>query len=124
MQRMRLYTQGVKLPKLGTIQDRMLRQFLLKEAELEAKRVEFQMLTLLTNPTAPDEESARRWRRKVTDIWRGYVSKLFVVDIPSEDQDEAKLKEFYLQNVKNSNVQLRRDSDTGELIAIGASTLL
>jgi hypothetical protein len=121
---MRLYTQGVKLPKLGTIQDRMLRQFLVKESELEAKRVEFQMLTLLTNPTAPDEESARKWRRKVTDIWRGYVSRLFVVDIPSEDQDEEKLKTFYLENVKNREIQLRLDSSTGELVATGATGIL
>lgn len=121
---MRLYTQGIKLPKLGTIQDRVLRQFASQEAELEAKKAEFQMLTLLTNPSISDDESRRDWRKKVTNIWRGYVSKLFVVDLPSEDDEENDLKEFYLQRVKNSKVQLQRDERTGDLVATGADGLL
>lgn len=82
------------------------------------------MLTLLTNPAISDQEARRDWRKKVTDIWRGYISRLFVVELASEDDDENKLKEFYLQKVKNSKVQLHREETTGELIATGAQTLL
>ena len=121
---MRLYTQGVKLPKLGTVQDRVLRQFSVQEAELEAKRLEFQMLTLLTNPSIPDAEDKRAWRKRVTDIWRQYISKLFVVDLPTEDDADNKLKEFYLTKVKNSKVQMYRNEETGELIATGTGSLL
>lgn len=121
---MRLYTQGVKLPKLGTIQDRVLRQFSVQEAELEAKRLEFQMLTLLTNPSIPDQEDRRAWRKRVTDIWRDYIAKLFVVDLPTEDDADNKLKEFYLSKVKNSQVQMFRDEATGELKATGTDGLL
>lgn len=121
---MRLYAQGVKLPKLGTVQDRVLRQFSVQEAELEAKRLEFQMLTLLTNPAIQDQDARKDWRKRVTDIWRGYISKLFVVDLPSEDDDDNRLKEFYLKKVKNSKVQMFREESTGELIATGVDGIL
>lgn len=121
---MRLHVQGVKLPKLGTVQDRVFRQFSIQEAELEAKRLEFQMLTLLTNPSISDPDARKDWRKRVTDIWRDYISKLFVVDLPSEDDADNKLKEFYLNKVKNSKVQMFREERTGELIATGADKIL
>ena len=124
MQRLRLYTQGVSLPKLGTIQDRVLRQFCTKQSELEAKRVEFQMLTLLTNPSIGDDEALSSWRRRVSKMWTEYVSMLFTVDLPTEDDKDEALKEFYVSKVKKSQVKLRREDSTGELIATGVEDIL
>lgn len=49
---------------------------------------------------------------------------LFTVDLPTEDDKDEALKEFYVSKVKKSQVKLRREDSTGELIATGVEDIL
>lgn len=121
---MRLHTQGVKLPPLGSVQDRVLRQFAVKETELEAKRTEFAMLTLLTNPHIADDGRWREWRGTVKDVWQQYVGLLFNMDVPKQSDKDKELLEYYTNVVKKSELKMYKDKDTGKLKLLGVETLL
>lgn len=120
---MRLHTQGVKLPPLGSVQDRVLRQFAVKEAELEAKRTEFAMLTLLTNPQIADDGRWREWRGTVKDVWQQYVGLLFNMEVPKQSDKDKELLEYYTNVVKKSDLKMYKDRDTGKLTLLGIETL-
>lgn len=123
MQRMRLHTQGIKVPPLGSSQDKVLRQFAVREAELEAKRTEFQMLTLLTNPQIVEDQKWREWKDTVSGVWKKYVSMLFNEDISDENSSDKELIDYYTNVVKKSKLQMYKDKSTGQLKLIGAETL-
>lgn len=123
MQRMRLHTQGVKLPVLGSVQDRVFRQFALKESVLEAKRSEFQMLTLLTNPDITEESKFNSWRSTVGKVWKQYVGLLFNSEIEDESKAESELLRYYTQVVKSSRLMMRKDKNSGDLILSGLDTV-
>lgn len=124
MQRMRLHVQGIKLPPLGSVQDKVLRDFAMREAGLEAKRAEFQMLTLLTNPSISDEAKWKEWRGTVKNIWQQYVGLLYNVDTPETGNKDKQLIDYYNLVVKPSKLQMYKDSKTGSLKLIGADSLL
>lgn len=125
MQRMKLHTQGVKLPPLGSSQDVVLRQYVVKEAELEAKRAEFQMLTLLTNPTITEDAKWREWKGTVKNVWQQYVGMLFhtPVEIDTQSEKDKQLIEYYQTVVKSSSLKMFKDKDTGKLTLTGLDTL-
>lgn len=123
MQRMRLHVQGVKLPALGSAQDSVLRQYAFKEAALEAKRTEFAMLTLLTNPTITDDTRWREWKDSVQGVWKTYVAMLYNTELPEEDIKDRKLLEYYNNVVKKSDLKMYKDKQTGQLRLSGTERL-
>lgn len=123
MQRMKLHVQGVKLPALGSAQDSVLRQYALKEAALEAKRTEFAMLTLLTNPAITDDARWREWKDSVQGVWKTYVAMLYSTDLPEEDVKDRKLMDYYTNVVKKSDLKMYKDKKTGELRLSGIEKL-
>lgn len=120
---MRLHVQGVKLPPLGSAQDIVFRQFALKEAALEAKRTEFAMLSLLTNPTITDDARWREWKDSVQGIWKTYVAMLYNTELPEENVKDRKLMEYYTNVVKKSDLKMYKDKRTGELKLTGIEKL-
>lgn len=125
MQRVKLYTQGVKLPQLGSSQDVVLRQYMVKEAELEAKRAEFQMLTLLTNPTITEDSKWKEWKGTVKNVWTQYIGLLFntETDVDTTSKSDKELMEYYQNVVKGSKLQMFKDQNTGKLQLTGVDTL-
>lgn len=121
---MRLHSQGVKLPPLGSVQDKVFRQFAVKEAELEAKRTEFQMLMLLTNPQIADDSRWREWRGTVGDVWKQYVGMLFNMEVPKQSDKDKELIDYYNKVVKTSELKMYKDRNTGALKLLGTETLL
>lgn len=120
---MRLHSQGVKLPPLGSVQDRVFRQFALQEAKLEAKRAEFQMLTLLTNPQIQDQMKWKEWQKSVDGVWKQYIGLLFNTEVQDDDTSDRKLIEYYENVVKNSELKMYKDKETGSLKLLGTETL-
>jgi len=121
MQRMKLLVSGVDVPRLGTIHDKIYRKFLTKEAELEAKRSEFMMLTALANPVI-DPSKRGDWAKEINRSWTNYLGKLFTVDIPEQTPEEEALLEYYQRVVSKVKIGIRKDRKTGGLHLEGLTT--
>lgn len=118
MQRMKLHTTGVKLNKLGSIQDRVFRNYLIKEAQLDASRTEFLMLLALTTPTIAQEKRGD-WAKSIEKSWKGYLSGLFNYDLPETTPEEEQLKEYYERVVSKLSPTIRKDRKSGKLEVSG-----
>lgn len=124
MQRMKLHLSGVKLPKLGTVKDRIYRDYLVKEAQLEAKKTEMVMLMALTNPTIQDPAKHREWASAIKEIWTQYLSLLLNVEMPEHTKKEVEMLEYYQSVMKHSKLKLFKDKKTGKLQVSGIEKLL
>lgn len=113
MQRMKLYTSGVKLTRLGSLHDRVIRQYLTKETELEAKKHEFSMLVALTNPSFDSDSKRDGWVKTLQKSWNSFLGKLFNVDVPETTSEEEALKEYYDRVVSKMNLAIRKDKRGG-----------
>jgi hypothetical protein len=120
---MKLHLSGVKLPKLGTIQDRVYREYLIKEAQLEAKKLEMVMLLTLTNPSIEDPNRRRDWAKAIKTIWTQTLSLLLNVELPEQTAKEMEMLEYYQNVVKNSELKLFKDK-MGKLHVSGVDKLL
>lgn len=118
MQRMKLHTSGVKPSKLGSIQDRITRQYMLKETELEVSRSQFTMMMALTNPQFNDERGSK-WAGNIKKCWKEYLSLLFNLEVQEETDEEKVLKEYYDQVVSKLRPVIRKDRKTGKLEVSG-----
>lgn len=108
MQRMKLHLSGVKVPKLGSLQDKVYRQYLTKESQLGVEKTKFTMLQTLTNPTFDDTGKARDWHSKIKKAWANYLSLEFNVDIPENTEKELQMMEYYENVVKHLKPKLER----------------
>jgi hypothetical protein len=116
---MRLHTSGVKVPKLGTLHDRILRDYQVKEADLELSRARFQMLQLLVTPTIANEQARSSWTDQVKEIWDRYMANLLVYELPKESPKDAALKEYYDRVVSKMKPVVTKDKKTGKLLVSG-----
>lgn len=123
MQRMKLHLSGVKLPKLGSIQDRIYRDYLVKEAQLEAKKTEMVMLMTLTNPTIQDPAKYREWSGSIKGLWTQYLSMLLNVELPEHTKKEVEMLEYYQNTMKHAKLKLSKDK-AGKLKLSGLEKLL
>lgn len=123
MQRMKLYVSGVKPHKLGSIQDKVTREYMFKEAELEASRTEFTMLTSLASAEIEDPKTREKWSKTVNASWRKYLKNLFNLDIPETDEREEMLKEYYEKVISKTKPVLHIDKKTKGLSVTGLENL-
>jgi hypothetical protein len=111
--RLRLYVAGVKLPKLGSIQDSMLQRFMLQETQREVlknKLVVYQAVAMSTSKDTTQE---------LISIWSDYVALAY--GIKSEDnskmfQDMSMMEEY--AKIKDLRPKLRQGK-TGKLEVTG-----
>src|SRR5579859_6380867 len=108
MQRMKLHLSGVKVPKLGSLHDRLYREYLTKENELEAEKMKIVMLNTLTNPTIEDPGKAREWSSTIKKHWARYLSLQFNTDIPEHTEKEIQMMEYYENVVKHLKPKLEK----------------
>ena len=119
MQRMRLHTSGVKVPRLGTVQDRVLRNYLTKEAGLEISRTKFTMLQAMMAPEFKSDNARSTWMDEIKDTWDTYLSRLLLYDIPKETPKEAMLKDYYASVISKISPVITKDKKTGALSVSG-----
>lgn len=117
-----MYVKGVKLPRLGSAQDRVLRDFMTREAELDAERQKLQMLNTLSNPTFTDRTKAESWEREIQRTWSSYLHKLFNVELSEESQKDIEMLEFYTKVVKHMRPKIKR-TKSGQLVVEGIKGL-
>lgn len=100
MHRFKLHLRGVKVPKLGSLQDRVYREIVMHENQLEAKKMQFLMLLTVTNPAIGDDSKRREWTGSVQAIWKEYVGLLMNVEIPAVSAEDEKMMQYYSEVVK------------------------
>lgn len=122
MQRMKLHVSGVKVPKLGTMQDRVMREYLYKTAQLEIKRTEFMMLAALTGPNLLNPNDKRSWASSISKSWRQYMSLEYNLEMTEHTERELELIEYYTSTVKNAKLQIRVD-EKGTPVLNGLETM-
>ena len=83
---MELYVSGVKVPKLGSLQDRILRNYLTKRASREVGKNKL----LAQIATAVGGES-KEWSSAISRIWSDYVNMEFFLE-GADDEREADMK--------------------------------
>lgn len=120
---MKLYVSGVKPHKLGSIQDRVVRDYMFKEAELEASRTEFTMLTSLSAADIQDPTNREKWSKTVSKSWRKYLTNLFNIDMPEADEKEELLKDYYEKVVSKAKLVVHVDPKTKALSVTGLEHL-
>lgn len=83
-----MYLSGIEVPKLGTVRDRVLRQYLTKESELESKKMQFQaLIAMMTMPKGGGD--------RIKKLWKEYLGLEFGVEIPEHSDKEIAMHEFY-----------------------------
>lgn len=122
MQRMKLHTSGVTLNKLGSIQDRVIRNYMVKEAQLEAKEAEFMMILALTTPSVAPEKRGE-WSKSIQKNWKDYLSLKFNIEVPETTPEEELLKDYYDKVVSKLKPTIRKDRKTGKLNVTGLDQL-
>lgn len=109
MQRMKLHLSGVKVPKLGSLQDKVYRQYMTKESQLEVEKMKLVMLGTLTSPTFDDPNKARDWHGKIKKNWSSYLAMQFNVEVPEHTEKEIQMLEYYENVVKHLKPKLVKD---------------
>lgn len=95
---MKLYTNGIKLPKLGSVEDRVIRQFLTKESEKESKKT--QLLALIAVQALPSKDD------QVKKVWSKYLELEYGVEIPEHTEQELDMMKYYEGVVKHIKPKL------------------
>jgi len=116
---MRLHTSGVKVPRLGTVQDRVLRNYLTKEAGLEISRTKFTMLQAMMTPEFKSDSAKTTWMDEIKDTWDTYLSRLLLYDIPKEAPKDKILKDYYANVISKISPIITKDKKTGALSVSG-----
>lgn len=119
MQRMRLHTAGVKVPKLGTMHDRVLRNYLTKESALEISKMRFTMLQTMVTPDLKSEQAKTAWLDEVKQSWDSYLSALLLYELPKEAPKDKLLREYYENVIAKIKPVITKDKKTGNLSVTG-----
>src|SRR5437763_14744037 len=98
---MKLYTSGVKLPKLGSPQDRVIRNYLLKETQKEVAKTQLLAMLVTNSIQFKDASSASDWHDKVKRIWNGYLGLEYGIEIPEHTDKEIQMIEHYNKKIKH-----------------------
>lgn len=98
----------MKLPKLGSLQDRVYREYMTKESQLEVEKMKLTMLIAITNPNTSDPNKAREWSATVKKHWSSYLSAQFSAELPEHTEKEVEMMEYYENVVKHLKPKLEK----------------
>jgi hypothetical protein len=106
---MRLYTSGIKVPPLGSIEDRVIRKFMTKESERDTKKIQF--MALLAVQSLPEKDD------RVKKLWKEYLSLEYGVILPEHTEKEDAMIDFYANVVSKMKPQLTMNN--GKVVVSG-----
>lgn len=118
---MRLYVSGVKVPKLGSPADRVIRQFQMKEAKKETLKIQMQAMIAANTPDFDSQSKATEWSSKVKEVWSDYMSIEYGLEIKDKSDANEAMTEAYTKLVKNLKPVLT--SDNGALTISGLDSV-
>jgi hypothetical protein len=111
VQRMKLHLSGVKVPKLGSLQDRVYRDYMTRESQLEAEKMTFIMMQTMMIPTFDNQGKAREWSEKVKRVWSNYLALQYGLEISEHTEKELQMMEYYQSVVKHLKPTLEKNKD-------------
>ena len=113
MQRMQLHLSGVCLPKLGSLQDRMYRQYLNKVSlkELEKSKFEVRLASFVASLLSGSSNLRREEVQNLNKAWSSYAKTLFNLDSEEETSEESRMQEYYQRFVKNAKLRLIKQNE-------------
>lgn len=122
MYRLRLHASGVKLPKLGSIQDSTFRKFQLAEAKKELRKNTLLAYIAVNTPTFDDQSKAREWSNKVSQTWKEYSSLELGLEMTEAKDDTKAMEAAYTDFVKKLKPVLSKD-ESGAMNVTGLGAL-
>lgn len=108
LQRLKMQSLGIKPPKLGSIQDRVIRTGMTFRDKLEIEKTKFQFMIALSNLSTSDASKSRGWTEMLNKGWENYVSMQFNLEVETERPEEVNLREYYEKRVKHLRPKLRQ----------------
>ncbi len=107
---------GIKVHKLGSPQDRVLRQYLVKENEKEISKT--QLMAMLVTNSIPfnNANDAREWNSKVKQVFSTFMSLEYGVELPEFSDKETQMIEQYTKKVKHLKPKLTKDKKGGFVV--------
>jgi len=115
----------VKIPKLGSLRDRVFREFSVREARKEVHFANILALVASTNPTfeAGQESKASEWLTKIKTTFTNYSSAELGIELTKSDSQELEMADAYGRFVKGLRPKLSKDDKRGGLVVKGLDAL-
>lgn len=115
----------MELPKLGSLRDRVFREFSVKEARRSVHLANIMALVASTNPRfeAGQESKASEWLTKIKTVFTNYSSAELGIELTQSDTQELEMADAYGRFVKSLRPQLAKDSKHGGLVVTGLDGL-
>jgi hypothetical protein len=99
---MELYVSGVAVPKLGSLQDRLARQYLARRADKEVAKNKVLAMAAVASG-GPDND---KWAKEVSSVFGNYVNLELFLEGEVEKQERDMQREFeYWKTVKPTVVK-------------------
>ncbi len=108
---------------MGSAQDRVLRNFLVKESEKEV--IKTHLLALLVTNSVPfgeDTNAGREWETKIRKLFTTYNGLEYGIEIPENTEKELEVIKFYNGVIKNLKPVLNKSKD-GRFVVSGLDSL-
>jgi hypothetical protein len=123
VQRMKIHMSGMKVPKLGSSQDIVYRQYLTKESHKEAKKNQLLALLVTNSISFDSSQEYQKWAERVKKVWTSYLGLEYGMEIPEHDEKETEMMNYYANRVKNLKAKLTVTKD-GKPVVSGLDSLL
>lgn len=107
---MKLYTSGIKVHKLGSPQDRVIRQYLVKVSEKEIAKTQLMAMLVSNSISFATESSAREWTDRVRKVFTNIMGLEYGIEVPEFSDVESKMIKEYQTKVKHLKPKLKRDA--------------
>lgn len=121
---MRLHLSGVTVPRLGSVQDRVIRQFMSKESEKEVKKTNLLALLVVNSGNASTPSDLEKWEEKVKNVFTDYMELELGYKLPETNKKEMEMLDYYTKHVKNLRPTLHAEAGKQGLIVKGLDSIV
>jgi hypothetical protein len=105
-----------KFPKLGSIQDRVFRRYMVHKTRLKSEETKLLAMVAVSNLNGRSDASTRSWVESIGKTWSNFQKLLFGIETTEqEDKDDAKLA-FYMTVVKKMAPKLEVGPNGGLMV--------
>jgi phenylacetate-coenzyme A ligase PaaK-like adenylate-forming protein len=119
---MKMHMSGLKVPRLGSIHDKIYRQYLTKESQKESKKIQLLALSVINTGNFSTQQGYDEWGSKIKKLFNAYLSLEYGIELPEQTEKELEMMEYYESTVKHLRPKLHIGAD-GRLAVSGLEAL-